>query len=109
LLHGLVMFGLGLLWSYYCWRHSAFQPRRTSTSPGDVLGLDRVLDVFTASLGDLLLGFCTVLLFALGTGIYVRRFQVWLDARSSGQAVAYGSADLKDQALSANLPQSRRR
>jgi hypothetical protein len=43
-----------------------------------------------------------VLLFALGTGIYVRRVQVWLDARSSGQAVAYGSADLKDQALAAN-------
>jgi hypothetical protein len=107
LLHGLIMIGLALLCAYYCWLHAPSQLRRVSQRPGDVLGLDRVMDVFAASLGDLLLGFCTLLLFGLGTGIYVRRFQVWLDARSSGQAVAYGSADLKDQAVSANLPPSR--
>jgi hypothetical protein len=98
LLHMMAMFGLALGWLYYCWRETSLR----YTGPKLGLDLDQAVDLLTRSLGDFLLGLCTVLLFALGTGIYVRRVQVWLDARSSGQAVAYGSADLKDQALAAN-------
>ena len=108
-LHGLTMLALGILWAFYCWRQSPLRGVGPRGRPRDeILGLDQALDILTASVGDVLLGLCTLLLFAVGTGIYVRRFQVWLDARSSGEAVAYGSADLKDQALSANLPQARR-
>ena len=102
------MLALAVAWACYCWRESPLRlPGAGKVARGSVVGLERALNILSGSIGDLLLGFVTLLLFAIGTGIYVRRFQVWLDARSSGEAVAYGSADLKDRALAANAAPKR--
>ena len=102
-LHAAAMLGLAAAWVLHCWRQNPLRRAPAGRDAQDgFVGLDHAFDVFAASLGDVLLGFCSLLLFAVGTGVYVRRFQIWIDARSSGEAVAYGSADLKDQALVAN-------
>jgi hypothetical protein len=107
-LHSAAMLVLAIGWARYCWRESPLGATTTRVRPRDtIFGLHHALDIFQASLGDLLLGFSTILLFAIGTGIYVRRIQVWIDARSSGEAVAYGSAGLKEQALAANINHER--
>jgi hypothetical protein len=108
-IHALVMLALAAGWIWYCWSHSAMRAIPHHRGRGaDFLGLDRVLDMMTASLGDVALGLGTLFVFAIGTGIYVRRAQLWIDARASGEAVAYGSADLKDRALAANVDKSKR-
>ncbi len=102
------MLALAIAWVSYGWRESPLGVAATRARPRDtIFGLDHALDIFQASLGDLVLGLCAILLFAIGTGIYVRRIQVWIDARSSGEAVAYGGADLQDQALAANINHER--
>jgi hypothetical protein len=108
LLHALAMFGLAGGWVAYCWRETSLLVRLRRPIAGDFLGLDRALDLGSAALGDIFLGLCAVLVLAIGTGLYVRRAQVWIDARSSGEAVAYGSVDLKDSALAANADETRR-
>jgi hypothetical protein len=108
LLHTLAIFGLAGLWVAYCWEKMSLHFQLDRPSPGDFLGLDRVLAAGSAALGDVFLGLCAVFIFAIGTGLYVRRAQVWIDARSSGEAVAYGGANLKDSALAANADEPRR-
>jgi hypothetical protein len=102
-LHVVIMLGLGVGWASYCWSERSIlleglHPRSADRDRG----LDHAFAVLSMSSVDVLLGACTLVLLAVGTGVYVRRFQTWIDARSSGEAVAYRSADLKDQALAAN-------
>jgi hypothetical protein len=104
-LHAAAMLALAFAWASFCWGENRPTVDARHVHPRDVLAVHQVLDILTAALGDLVLGLSALALFALGTGIYVRRLQVWIDARSSGEAVAYGSADLKDQALAANVTQ----
>jgi len=69
-------------------------------------GVDRKLaaiaNALESAVGDLAFGGAVLVLIAVGTGVYVRRFEIWLEARSSGEAVALGSTDLSDAALAAN-------
>jgi hypothetical protein len=109
LLHALAMLGLAGGWVAYCWSRTSLHVQVHRPAAGDFLGLDRALDTGSAALGDILLGLSAVFLFAVGTGLYVRRAQIWIDARSSGEAVSYGSANLKDSALAANADEPRRR
>jgi hypothetical protein len=107
-LHSLLILGSAASWVYYCWTESPL--RIGGGGRGSRIGsvnLDHALAILNASMADVLLGFCSILLFAVGTGAYVRRVQTWIDARSSGDAVAYGGVDLKDQALAANTDRQR--
>jgi hypothetical protein len=105
LIHSLAICILGAGWGYYCW---VMLHGRSVRLTGGFRSLEAAFDSMSAAAADVLLGLCTLLIFAIGTGIYVRRVQVWLDARSAGQGVAYGSADLKDQALAANAKRAAR-
>jgi hypothetical protein len=101
-LHALLMFGLAATWLYYCWSATAPAFDNLLGRTHGPLAVTRALDVLSAAATDILLGISTIFLFAFGTGLYVRRVQIWIDARSAGDAVAYGSANLKEQALAAN-------
>jgi hypothetical protein len=108
-LHALAMLALAAGWIYYCWRESLARFAGPRRGPAVVIDLDRMLATLNATLADVLLGCCTVFLLAIGTGLYVRRLQTWIDAHTSGDAVALGGADLKDQALAANAAAVRER
>jgi hypothetical protein len=101
-LHTLLVLLLAAGWIYYCWTRFSSPLRAVLERAHGPRVFDLVARIAEAAAGDFLLGFCTLLLFAVGTGLYVRRLQIWIDARSAGDAVAYGSAHLKDQALAAN-------
>jgi hypothetical protein len=102
LLHLLAMCVLAVSWAHYCWQASRRVLEAAGAPASLEASLDRFLVLVDRATSDLFLGLCTLFLFAVGTGIYVRRLQVWLDARTVGEAVAYGGADLKDRAMAAN-------
>ena len=60
------------------------------------------MDLVQAVRPDLVGGLGVLLLLALGTGIYVRRFEVWLEAHQAGEAAAIRGVGLDQAALGAN-------
>jgi hypothetical protein len=112
-LHIVAMLGIVLWWALWFWQHTparqvwAESPARRGSRVGDPFpGLERSMDKLALCLrlagADLAFGATTLLLFAIGSGVYVRRLEIWLGARTSGQAVALGTGDLEGQALAAN-------
>jgi hypothetical protein len=59
------------------------------------------------ALADLTCGLAVLSLLALGTGVYVRRFDTWLNARTSGQAVGFRGQNLTSATLDANAKKQR--
>lgn len=126
LLHVCVVFVLAGWWGLFFWRHSPardvfrlHRPRpahvagaQGRTLPGqlDVLAAGQASRVVTAAkvaIADVTYGLAVLVLFAVGSGVYVRRFEVWLQARSSGEAMSFRGGDLTDAALAANATQRR--
>jgi hypothetical protein len=120
ILHRLAMIALAAWWGRYFWLHSPAirwwqrlgagrerGPARSTAAAMDLAvdHLERLLRVTALDLG---FGLAVLLLLAIGTGVYVRRLEIWLEARTSGQAVAFGADGLEGRALAAN-PESRRR
>ena len=56
------------------------------------------------ALADIGGGLFVLVLFGVATGIYVRRFEIWLQARGSGEAMTLAGTGLSDKALAANVP-----
>jgi len=121
LLHILLVFTLAGWWGLFFWRHSPARdvfrlhrarPAHVSraqgrTLPGqlDVLAAGQAGRVVTAAkvaVADVTYGLAVLVLFAVGSGVYVRRFEIWLQARSSGEAMSFRGGDLTDAALAAN-------
>jgi hypothetical protein len=126
LCHVLVMLVLATWWGTYFWRHSPSRelfhlheptPRQAAQAAHTALvpKLDfmyisqgsRFLMAARAGIGDLAWGGAVLLLVGLCTGVYVRRFDTWLNARTSGQAVAFRGHDLTAATLDANTQQQR--
>lgn len=116
-LHLLAVMALALWWGHYFYRHTPAREawRKPDRPDADTTGtlaltlsLDRVAQVVRLVGADLITGCAVVLLFGVGTGVQVRRFEIWLEARTSGQAVAFGAEDLEGQALFANANRERR-
>lgn len=74
-------------------------PAATQTL-GDATG--RAMAAVQTSIPDVAGGFVVLLVLALGTGIYVRRLEIWLQARGSGDAMDLAGSGLGDRALAAN-------
>jgi hypothetical protein len=60
-----------------------------------------------AAIGDLGCGVGVLLFLGLSSGVYVRRFDTWLSARTSGQAVAFRGQHLTADAIDANTKEQR--
>ncbi len=121
-LHVFAMAGLLVWWSMYFWRHTparellahdrgataahhlrrsgAAMPDRAAGEFGRRARAVGAALVLTAP--DVMGGLVVLSLFAVGTGIYVRRFEVWLRARGSGETMRFAGTGLDDKALAAN-------
>lgn len=62
----------------------------------------RLLFAVESTIGDFTGGVIVLLLFYMGVGAYVRRFETWVEARGSGDAAALRGIGLDDQTLAAN-------
>jgi hypothetical protein len=109
-LHLLAVIGLALWWGLYFWQHTPARrlpPRPAHARPlkptaPAIFSLDPLFGRVKLAIGDVAFGTLSVLVVALGTRVYARRLQIWLDARTSGEAVSYGTSDLASHALAAN-------
>ena len=64
--------------------------------------LEYRLSLVRAILPDVMGGLGVMALFSLGTGVYARRFEVWLEAHQAGEAAAIRGLGLDQAALGAN-------
>lgn len=101
---------------WYGWQHHPLRAAsgrghrasRADQHPGDPListfpaVLEYRLALVRAVLPDLLGGLGVLALFSLGTGVYARRFEVWLEAHQAGEAAALRGLGLDQAALGAN-------
>jgi len=110
-LHLFAIAALAGWWGLYLWRHTparhayrraAETSNATVAEGGRLFTFDPLFTGLRLALGDLVCGGGTLVLFALGTRVYTRRLQIWLDARTSGEAVSFGGTQLESHALSAN-------
>jgi hypothetical protein len=64
--------------------------------------LARRLELIQAVLPDVLGGLGVLLLLSLGSGVYARRFEIWLEAHQAGEAASIRGVGLDRAALGAN-------
>ena len=115
ILHVLACLGLACGFAWYAWRNHPVRwalhararqgPVARRPNPGlpSFAGeLSRRLDLVQAVLPDVIGGLAVLLLVALGSGVYARRFEVWLEAHQSGEAAAIRGVGLDRAALGAN-------
>jgi hypothetical protein len=118
-LHLLAVLTVGLWWTIYFWQHTPARGASTARSAASTravkevpdaidLPLDGVERALRLAAGDIAFGAIALVLLGVGTGAYVRRVEIWLEARTSGQAVAFGADGLEGKALLANS-ESRRK
>ncbi len=113
-LHALACVGLGVVFAGYGWWH---HPVRFARAPGqrraaaagrpspvpDLAGaMSHGMALVKVVVPDALGGLGVLLLFTLGTGVYARRFEVWLEAHQAGEAAALRGVGLDQAALGAN-------
>jgi hypothetical protein len=121
LIHIVAMLGIAVWWGAFFWEHTPardvfrlHRPRPAHVArakdkplPFKMESLSagqgaRVLVAGRAAAGDVTFGLVVLVFFAIGSGVYVRRLETWLQARSSGAAVAFGGGDLAEAAVAAN-------
>ena len=80
--------------------------RRAPKAKAPALGIPEKLQVrltlVRSVLPDAIGGLTVLALFSLGTGIYARRFEIWLEAHRAGEAAALRGLGLDQAALGAN-------
>ncbi len=126
-LHLLAMVALTIWWTTYFWANSPsrevfrlHQPTRQEATqvarrPNLMPKLhyissaqgSRLVVALHAALGDIIGGAAVLILLGVASGVYVRRLDTWLGARTSGQAVAFRGQDLTAAALDANASKQR--
>ena len=119
ILHVLVCLAMTGWFSWFAWEnhpsrvafraHDARHAQRAPRPP-----LSRALDLnlpgklqvrlalVRSVLPDAICGLAVLALFSLGTGVYARRFEVWLEAHRAGEAAALRGLGLDQAALGAN-------
>jgi len=116
-IHALGCLAMACWFGWYGWQNhpvrKAFQMGRVSGDPcarqagatrGPFLPAEFAerLALLQAALPDVLGGLAVLVLFSLGTGVYVHRFEVWLEAHQAGEAAALRGIGLDRAALGAN-------
>ena len=115
IIHVLGCLSLACWFGWYAWQNhpvrKAFRAGRVSrglgarpAKPGLAFSAELFerLVLVRAVLPDVLGGLVVFFLFTLGTGVYVRRFEVWLEAHQAGEAAALRGVGLDQAALGAN-------
>src|SRR3954469_2883149 len=95
MVHLFAVVGLLLWWGVYFWHHtparmvyrrSAATARSSSAAAGPLGSMDPLFAGLRAAAGDIACGLVTIALVTIGTRVYARRLQIWLEARTSGEA-----------------------
>lgn len=122
--HLLAMLGLLAWWAWYFWEHTPARslppatsgrrnPAASSIGAGATVkfgeGMSRAVALTRAAVIDIAGGLSVLVLFAVGTGVYVRRLEIWLQARGSGAAISLAGTGLSEKALAANANRGNRR
>ena len=107
-------------WGWYFWQHTparelprhspahASHPNRNApdlrggAGAKFAEGMATAATVMHAVVVDVGAGLAVLVLFGFGTGVYVRRLEIWLQARGSGAAMSLAGTGLDDKALAAN-------
>lgn len=97
---------LTMAFGYWIWRHTparAVYARYSGSAGGSSTAALAALERAAAAVtGDMVFAACTLALFAVGTRVYTKKLQNWLDARGAGSAEMLGSKGLEDRAIAAN-------
>jgi len=116
-LHALGCLAMACWFGWYAWQNhpvrKAFQAGRIGWDQGAKSGwanrgaflpadFQERLVLLRSALPDVLGGLGVLFLFSLGTGVYVRQFEVWLEAHQAGEAAALRGVGLDRAALGAN-------
>jgi hypothetical protein len=129
MIHLVAMVGLLIWWSIYFWRHSPAQEILALRSPiadapatrprRAVLEIkargtlrsrtEKASGAVAVALPDIASGILFLVLFGVSTGIYVRRMEIWLQARGSGETMTLAGTGLGDKTLAANTDRQRSR
>jgi hypothetical protein len=120
LLHVLGCLGLAVVMGGYAWRNAPLRrvwvtaprahrnrARTVGFQPLVPAVLQERLRIAQACLPDLLGGMSVFLLVSLGTGVYARRLEVWLEAHQAGEAASIRGLGLDRAALGANKDRKR--
>jgi len=99
--------GLAGVFGWYGWRHHPVRHMQATASrrpglPAFTEELERRIRLARVVLPDLLGGLGVLGLLSLGTGVYARRLEVWLEAHRAGEAAALRGVGLDQVALGAN-------
>lgn len=128
-IHLVAMVGLLFWWSMYFWQHSpareifalrspttdtrAARPRRPvlETNARETLrsSTEKASAAVIVALPDIASGVFFIVLFGVSSGIYVRRMEIWLQARGSGETMTLAGTGLGDKTLAANAERQRSR
>lgn len=129
IVHLVGMLALVGWWGWYFWQHSPARdgfenaPQRHAVHRRSVSAIDlrqgagaelggqvaRTATALHAVAVDVAVGLTVLVLFGVATGVYVRRFEIWLQARGSGEAMSLAGTGLSDKALAANVDRGARR
>jgi hypothetical protein len=121
-IHLVAMVGLLFWWSMYFWQHSpareifALRSPTTGARPARAhrAGLEasareklrssteKASAAVLVALPDIASGLFFLVLFGVSTGVYVRRMEIWLQARGSGETMTLAGTGLGDKTLAAN-------
>jgi hypothetical protein len=116
ILHVLVCLAMTGWFSWFAWenhpsrvafrtqytRHARRAPRPRALDLNLPEKLQVRLALVRSVLPDAIGGLAVLALFTLGTGVYARRFEVWLEAHRAGEAAALRGLGLDRAALGAN-------
>lgn len=111
----IITIALAAWWGWFAWKYhpareiyklktrsaQAKNPSKDLTKAFDIQS-SRLLAAVQTTVADVSGGLVVLLFFYIGVGAYVRRFETWVEARSSGDAAALRGIGLDDQALAAN-------
>lgn len=114
--HLVLSMGLVFFMAWWAWKHhpvrrvwqqsAATAPHHgagiaAATSVGSGFG-DRLRMVWPFLWPDLALGSFAAFLFIVGTGVYAKRLEIWLEAHGSGQLAELRGIGMESQAIEAN-------
>src|ERR1035438_7720699 len=113
-LHLIFSFALAFYFGWWAWMHHPVRAvwlKAVAAAPRHGSGLsahlgagfgERLHLVWPYLWPDLALGGFAVLLFIVGTGVYAKRLEIWLEAHGSGQLAELRGIGLESQTVEAN-------
>lgn len=106
LMHLLCVVLIGVGFGFWIWTNTparqVYARSAKHREASDPLTLQPLFRAAEAVTGDVVFAAASLALFAIGTRVYTKKLQTWLDARGAGDAASFGTQGLEDRAIAAN-------